>query len=207
MNPDLHIATITKNITLKIDLYIGRGRGYVPAEENNTEGMPLGFIAMDSIFTPIRNVRYSVENTRVGQRTDYEKLILEVQTDGSIQPDEALSVAGKIIADHVSLFTKFAPITEEETMEQDVQQDDAEFERIRTLLMTRMEDIELSVRSHNCLRSAEIETLGQLVSKHEEELLKFKNFGKKSLAELKELVESKGLHFGMDVSKYRLNEK
>ncbi|MFN3393137.1 MAG: DNA-directed RNA polymerase subunit alpha [Candidatus Thermochlorobacter sp.] len=207
LNPDLHIATITKNITLKIDLYIGRGRGYVPAEENNTEGMPLGFIAMDSIFTPIRNVRYSVENTRVGQRTDYEKLILEVQTDGSIQPDEALSVAGKIIADHVSLFTKFAPITEEETMEQDVQQDDAEFERIRTLLMTRMEDIELSVRSHNCLRSAEIETLGQLVSKHEEELLKFKNFGKKSLAELKELVESKGLRFGMDVSKYRLNEK
>lgn len=208
LNPDLHIATLTKKgITLKIDLYIGRGRGYVPAEENKPEGMPLGFIAVDSIFTPIRNVRYSVENTRVGQRTDYEKLILEVQTDGSIQPDEAVSMAGKIIADHVSLFTKFAPTTEEEPAEQDMQQDDAEFERIRTLLMTRMEDIELSVRSHNCLRSAEIETLGQLVSKQEEELLKFKNFGKKSLAELKELVEAKGLRFGMDVSKYRLNEK
>lgn len=207
LNPDLHIATLTKNVKVKMDIYVGRGRGYVPAEENKPEGMPLGFIAMDSIFTPIRNVKYTVENTRVGQRTDYEKLILEVTTDGSIQPDEAVSLAGKIIADHVSLFTKFAPAAEEEPVEQEVKEDDEEFERMRNLLMTRMEDIELSVRSHNCLRSAEIETLGQLVSKREEELLKFKNFGKKSLAELKELVESKGLHFGMDVSKYRLNEK
>ncbi|KER10815.1 MAG: DNA-directed RNA polymerase subunit alpha [[Candidatus Thermochlorobacteriaceae] bacterium GBChlB] len=206
LNTDLHIATITKGITLKIDLYIGRGRGYVPAEENKPDGMPIGFIPIDSIYTPIRNVKYSVENTRVGQRTDYEKLILEVETDGSVQPDEAASMAGRIISDHIKLFSQFSPTIEEEEVPESDTQTDAEFERIRNILMTRMEDIELSVRSHNCLRSAEIETLGQLVSKREEELLGFKNFGKKSLAELKELVESKGLHFGMDVSKYRLKE-
>jgi DNA-directed RNA polymerase subunit alpha len=206
LNPDLHIATLNKNATIKIDIYVGRGRGYVPSEENKPDNMPIGFIAMDSIYTPIRNVKYSIENTRVGQKIDYEKLILEVETDGSIAPDEAVSMAGKIITDHIKLFATFTPTTEEETAVPETQEDDAEFERMRQLLLTRIEDLELSVRSHNCLRSAEIETLGQLVAKREEELLNFKNFGKKSLMELKELIESKNLHFGMDVSKYRLKE-
>lgn len=206
LNPELRIATLNKNATLKIDIYVGRGRGYVPAEENKPENMPIGFIPMDAIYTPIRNVKYSVENTRVEQKIDYEKLILEVETDGSILPDEAVSMAGKIITEHIKLFAAFTPTTEEEPVTAEAQEDDAEFERMRQLLMTRIEDLELSVRSHNCLRSAEIETLGQLVSRREEELLNFKNFGKKSLTELKELVESKGLRFGMDVSKYRLKE-
>ncbi|NTW49587.1 MAG: DNA-directed RNA polymerase subunit alpha [Chlorobiales bacterium] len=205
LNPDQHIATLNKDATLKIDLYVGRGRGYVPSEDNKPEGMPIGFISVDSIFTPIRNVRYSIENTRVGQRTDYEKLVLEVQTDGSIAPDEAVSMAGKIINEHIRLFSQFTP-TQEEEVEEEVQLEDEEFENMRKLLQTRIEDLELSVRSHNCLRSAEIESLGQLVSKREEELLGFKNFGKKSLAELKELLEVKNLHFGMDVVKYRLKE-
>lgn len=207
LNPDLHIATLNKNATLKIDLFVGRGRGYVPSEENKPDGMPLGFIAIDSIYTPIRNVRYSVENTRVGQRTDYEKLVLEVETDGSIAPDEALSAAGKIISDHIRLFSQFTPTEEEEVVEDEGKKSDVEFDTMRKLLLTRVEDLELSVRSHNCLRSAEIETLGQLVGKREDELLNFKNFGKKSLTELKEMIVSKNLHFGMDIAKYRLNER
>jgi len=205
LNPDLHIATLNEDATLKVDVYVGRGRGYVPAEENKLDSMPIGYIAVDSIFTPIRNVKYSVQNTRVGQRTDYEKLSLEVESDGSIAPDEAVSMAGKIINDHVKLFSLFSP-TQEEEIEEEVQQEDEEFENMRKLLMTRIEDLELSVRSHNCLRSAEIDTLGQLVSKREDELLGYKNFGKKSLAELKELLESKSLSFGMEVTKYRLNQ-
>lgn len=206
LNPDLHIATLNKNATLKVDLYVGRGRGYVPSEENKLEGMPVGFIAIDSIYTPIRNVKYSVENTRVGQRTDYEKLVMEVETDGSVTPDEALSSAGKIISDHIRLFSQFTPTEEEEVAEDENKKADAEHDSMRKLLLTRVEDLELSVRSHNCLRSAEIETLGQLVSKREDELLNFKNFGKKSLTELKEMIISRGLHFGMDVAKYRLKE-
>lgn len=203
LNPEMHICTLNENVVLKIDIFVGRGRGYVPAEENKLETMPIGFISMDSIFTPIKNVKYSVQNTRVGQRTDYEKLILEVETDGSIAPDEAISLGGKIINDHVKLFSQFSPTQEEET-EEEVQQEDEEYENMRKLLLTRIEDLELSVRSHNCLRSAEIDTLGQLVSKREDELLGYKNFGKKSLAELKELLESKSLSFGIDISKYRL---
>ncbi|ACF13578.1 DNA-directed RNA polymerase, alpha subunit [Chloroherpeton thalassium ATCC 35110] len=205
LNPEHHIATLNEDATLKIDVSVGRGRGYMPAEDNKPETMPIGYISVDSIFTPIRNVKYSVENTRVGQRTDYEKLSLEVETDGSIAPDEAVSMAGKIINDHVRLFSLFSP-TQEEEVEEEVQQEDEEFENMRKLLMTRIEDLELSVRSHNCLRSAEIDTLGQLVSKREDELLGYKNFGKKSLAELKELLESKNLSFGMEVTKYRLNQ-
>lgn len=203
LNGDLHIATVNEGAKLSMDVYIGRGRGYVPAEENRGDGMPIGFIALDAIFTPIKNVRFSVENTRVGQRTDYEKMILDVETDGSISPDDSISLAGKIINDHVSLFANFSP-TEEEFTEEEYKQQDDEFENMRKLLQTRIEDLDLSVRSHNCLRLAEIETLGDLVSRKEEELLTYKNFGKKSLTELKEQLEKFDLKFGMDVTKYQM---
>ena len=203
LNKDLHIATVNEGAKLSMDIYIGRGRGYVPAEDNRGEGMPIGFIALDAIFTPIKNVRFSVENTRVGQRTDYEKMILDVETDGSISPDDSISLAGKIINDHVSLFANFSP-TEEEFTEEEYKQQDDEFENMRKLLQTRIEDLDLSVRSHNCLRLAEIETLGDLVSRKEEELLTYKNFGKKSLTELKEQLEKFDLKFGMDVTKYQM---
>ncbi len=203
LNKDLHIATLNEHARLCIDIYIGRGRGYVPAEENRGDGMPIGFIALDSIFTPIKNVRFSVENTRVGQRTDYEKMILDVETDGSISPDDSISLAGKIINEHVSLFADFSP-AEEEFAEEEYKQLDDEFENMRKLLLTRIEDLDLSVRSHNCLRLAEIETLGDLVSRREDELLTYKNFGKKSLTELKEQLDKFDLKFGMDITRYQM---
>ncbi len=203
LNKDLHLATVNEGAKLSMDVYIGRGRGYVPAEENRGEGMPIGFIALDAIFTPIKNVKFSVENTRVGQRTDYEKMILDVETDGSISPDDSISLAGKIINDHVALFANFSP-TEEEFTEEEYKQQDDEFENMRKLLQTRIEDLDLSVRSHNCLRLAEIETLGDLVSRKEEELLTYKNFGKKSLTELREQLEKFDLKFGMDITKYQM---
>ncbi len=203
LNGDLHIATVNEGSTLELDIYIGRGRGYVPAEENRADGMPIGFIPLDAIFTPIKNVRFSVENTRVGQRTDYEKMILNVETDGSISPDDSISLAGKIINEHVSLFADFSP-TEEEFSEEEYKQQDDEFENMRKLLLTRIEDLDLSVRSHNCLRLAEIETLADLVSRKEDELLTYKNFGKKSLMELKEQLDKFELKFGMDVTKYQM---
>ncbi len=203
LNRDLHIATVNEGAELTIDIYIGRGRGYVPADENRGEGMPIGFIALDAVYTPIKNVKFSVENTRVGQRTDYEKMVLDVETDGSISPDDAISLAGKIINDHVSLFADFSPAEEEFTEEEYKQQDD-EFESMLKLLQTRIEDLELSVRSHNCLRLADIETLGDLVSRKEEELLTYKNFGKKSLTELREQLEKYNLKFGMDITKYQM---
>ncbi len=203
LNKELHLATVNEGAKLSMDVYIGRGRGYVPAEENRGDGMPIGFIAIDAIFTPIKNVKFSVENTRVGQRTDYEKMILDVETDGSISPDDSISLAGKIINEHVSLFANFSPAEEEFTEEEYKQQDD-EFENMRKLLQTRIEDLDLSVRSHNCLRLAEIETLGDLVSRKEEELLTYKNFGKKSLMELKEQLEKFELKFGMDITKYQM---
>ncbi len=203
LNSDLHIATVNSGAKLSMDVYIGRGRGYVPAEENRGEGMPIGFIALDAIFTPIKNVKFSVENTRVGQRTDYEKMILDVETDGSISPDDSISLAGKIINEHVSLFANFSP-TEEEFTEEEYKQQDDEFENMRKLFQTRIEDLDLSVRSHNCLRLAEIETLGDLVSRKEDELLTYKNFGKKSLMELKEQLEKFDLKFGMDITKYQM---
>ena len=203
LNGDLHIATVNEGAKLSMDVYIGRGRGYVPAEENRGEGMPIGFIALDAIFTPIKNVKFSVENTRVGQRTDYEKMILDVETDGSISPDDSISLAGKIINEHVSLFANFSP-TEEDFTEEEYKQQDDEFESMRKLFQTRIEDLDLSVRSHNCLRLAEIETLGDLVSRKEDELLTYKNFGKKSLMELKEQLEKFELKFGMDITKYQM---
>jgi DNA-directed RNA polymerase subunit alpha len=203
LNKDLHIATVNEGSTLNIDVYIGRGRGYTPAEESRPDSMPIGYIAIDAIYTPIRNVKFAVENTRVGQRTDYEKMVLDVETDGSITPDDSISLAGRIINEHVTFFANFSP-TEEEFTEEEYKQQDDEFETMRRLLNTKIEDLDLSVRSHNCLRLAEIDTIGDLVSRKEDELLNYKNFGKKSLTELKEQLEKFELKFGMDITRYQM---
>lgn len=199
LNPDLVIATLNKDANFEIELRIGRGRGYVPADENKSPDQPIGMIAIDSIFSPIKNVRYFVETTRVGGQIDFEKLILEIETDGSMTPEDALTHAGKILRDHVQLFINFGaePETEKPQSEQE-----AEIARIRKNLMMSVDELELSVRSHNCLRSANIKTLADLVRRSESELLKFRNFGRKSLAELSAIVDELGLSFGMDVDKY-----
>lgn len=202
LNPDHLIATLNKNTELKIELKIGRGRGYLPAEENAASDLPIGTVALDAIFNPIRKVNYLVENTRVGHRTDYERLILEVWTDGSITPDDALTYAGKILKDHIELFISFDVETEKE----EVPEIDEEAVRIRKLLKMNVDELELSVRSHNCLKAANIQTIGDLVKRDEPEMLKFRNFGRKSLQELAKILEEKGLHFGMDVEKYLKGE-
>jgi DNA-directed RNA polymerase subunit alpha len=199
LNPSLHIATLNPNADFELELRLGRGIGYVTAEENKMPEQPTGVVPIDSIFSPIKNVRYFVETTRVGQQTDYEKLTLEVETDGSITPEDSLAFAGKTLRDHIQLFISFD--TEPETEKHESEQD-AEVERIRKVLNTPVDELELSVRSHNCLRAANIKTIADLVRREEAELLKFRNFGRKSLAELAEIVEAEGLTFGMDVSKY-----
>jgi DNA-directed RNA polymerase subunit alpha len=199
LNPSLHIATLNPNADFELELRLGRGIGYVTSEENKMPEQPTGVVPIDSIFTPIKNVRYFVETTRVGQQTDYEKLTLEVETDGSITPEDSLAFAGKTLRDHIQLFISFD--TEPETEKHESEQD-AEVERIRKVLNTPVDELELSVRSHNCLRAANIKTIADLVRRDEAELLKFRNFGRKSLAELAEIVEAEGLTFGMDVSKY-----
>ena len=199
LNPGQHLATLNAGADLEIELFIGKGKGYVPAEDNKSADQPVGTIAIDSIYTPIRNVRYFVEQTRVGQTTDYEKLILEVETDGSITPDDALAQAAKILQEHVQLFLNFS--VEAESAE-DAKEKDSEYARIRKVLQMSVDELELSVRSHNCLRAANIKTLADLVRRDEPELLKFRNFGRKSLAELSEIIEQYGLTFGMDVEKY-----
>ncbi|HEX7571903.1 MAG TPA: DNA-directed RNA polymerase subunit alpha [Bacteroidota bacterium] len=199
LNPKMHIATLNTEANFELDLRIGRGIGYVVAEENKAVDQTLGVIPIDSVFTPIVNVRYFVETTRVGQQTDYEKLTIELDTDGSITPDDALAFAGKILRDHIQLFINFdmEPEAPKEESEQD-----AEFARIRKVLLTPVDELELSVRSHNCLRAANIKTIADLVRRDESELLKFRNFGRKSLAELAEIIEAEKLTFGMDVTKY-----
>jgi DNA-directed RNA polymerase subunit alpha len=199
LNPSLHVATLNSDAAFELDLRIGRGVGYVTADENKSADQVLGVIPIDSIFTPIRNVRYYVETTRVGQQTDYEKLTIEIDTDGSITPEDAMAYAGKILRDHIQLFINFdiEPETEKVETEQD-----AEFQRVRKVLMTPVDELELSVRSHNCLRAANIRTIADLVRREESELLKFRNFGRKSLAELSEIIERENLKFGMDVEKY-----
>ena len=203
LNPDHHIATLNEEAELKLELKIGRGRGYLPAEENKLPDQPIGTIPIDAIFNPIRKVNYSIENTRVGHRIDYERLILEVETDGSVTPDDALTFAGKILKDHIELFISFDVEPEEEEV---VSQIDEEALRIRKLLKMSVEELELSVRSHNCLKAADIQTIGDLVGRDEQEMLKFRNFGRKSLQELSKILEEKGLHFGMDVKKYLQGE-
>ncbi|NOZ62903.1 MAG: DNA-directed RNA polymerase subunit alpha [Calditrichaeota bacterium] len=198
LNPDLHIATLNEDADFRLELRIGRGKGYVPAEENKLPDQPIGTIPIDAIFSPVTRVSYVVENTRVGQKVDYERLILEVRTDGSITPDDALTYAGKILKDHIQLFINF-DIEQEPEEEPDI---DEEVVRIRKLLRMSVDELELSVRSHNCLMAANIKTIGDLVRRDEQEMLKFRNFGRKSLTELSKILEEKGLHFGMDVEKY-----
>jgi DNA-directed RNA polymerase subunit alpha len=203
LNPDLHIATLNKNLKLDVEIRVGKGVGYVPASENISPEQSIGVIPIDSIFTPIKNVKYDVENVRIGDKADYEKLTIEITTDGSITPDDALTQAAKILREHVQLFINF-DIEQEE--EQTAVPKDTETERIRKILLTPVDDLELSVRSHNCLKAANIKNLAELVRKDEQEMLKFRNFGRKSLSELMEIVETLGLEFGMDVDKYLKEE-
>ena len=199
LNPELVIANLADDAELEIELRVGRGRGYVPAEEMSFEDEDVNLIPIDAIFTPIKSVKFNVENVRVGQRTDYEKLVMDVETDGSVNAKEALTIAGKILKEHIEKF-----ITEkiEEPFTQEEEEVDAEKQRVANLLRTSIEDLNLSVRAYNCLKSANINTIGELVSRDEQDLLKFRNFGKKSLTELVEVIEEKNLQFGMDVSKF-----
>ncbi len=199
LNPELHIATLNEDADFQMELRVGRGRGYVTAEDNKTGDMPIGTIAIDSIFTPVTRVAYHVENTRVGQRTDYEKLILEIHTDGTLSPADALSYAGRILRDHIQIFINNEVVETEEEEEPEV---DEEMLRIKRLLQMSVDELELSVRSHNCLTAADIHTIADLVRRDEQEMLKFRNFGRKSLTELSKILAEKGLHFGMDVDKY-----
>jgi DNA-directed RNA polymerase subunit alpha len=203
LNPDLHLATLNKNAKFDVELRVGKGKGYVPAFENASPDYTIGMIPIDSIFTPIKNVKFDVENVRIGDKNDYEKLTIEIATDGSITPDDALTQAAKIMRDHIQLFINF-DIDQEE--EQAISQKDSEKERIKRILLTSVDDLELSVRSHNCLKAANIKNLADLVKRDESEMLRFRNFGRKSLAELMEIVENLGLEFGMDIDKYLKEE-
>ncbi|MCS6903873.1 MAG: DNA-directed RNA polymerase subunit alpha [Bacteroidia bacterium] len=204
-NPEHIIAHLSPDAQLDIELTVGKGRGYRPAEENKTPDMGIGEIAIDSIFTPIRNVKITVENTRVEQKTDYEQLLLEVTTDGTIDPETALKEAANILIKHFMLFSdsNIQLKTQEPAPTKEV---DENFLAMRKLLKTPLSELDLSVRAYNCLKAAEIKTLGDLVSYNIADLLKFRNFGKKSLSELEELVANKNLTFGMDVAKYHLDE-
>ncbi len=203
LNPTHHIATLAQDGELDIELRIGRGRGYLPAEENKIADAPLGMIAIDAIYTPITNVRYIVEPTRVGQKTDYEKLTMEINTDGSVTPQEALLQASGILQDHIQLFLNFGTHVEEDV---ESARRKAEVRRMREVLLTPVDKLGLSVRSYNCLKAANIRTISDLVRRQESEMLKFKNFGRKSLAELTQIVQEKGLEFGMDVESYLTEE-
>ncbi|MBP8975803.1 MAG: DNA-directed RNA polymerase subunit alpha [Bacteroidetes bacterium] len=199
LNPSCHLATLNGEADFELELRFGRGKGYVTAEENKMIDQPVGTIPIDSIFTPIKNVTFVVEPTRVGGQTDFEKLVLEIETDGSITPQDAVIMAAKILRDHLQLFINLGAEPEADKQESD---HEAEVANIRKILQMSVDELELSVRSHNCLRSANIKTMADLVRKSETELLKFRNFGRKSLAELSEIIEQYGLKFGMDVDKY-----
>jgi DNA-directed RNA polymerase subunit alpha len=205
LNPDLVICNLEKGVKLEMELTIEKGRGYVPAEENKKANAPLGVIAIDSIFTPVKNVKYSIENYRVEQKTDYEKLIFEIITDGSIHPKDALTEAAKTLIHHFLLFSDERITLEADEIAQ-TETYDEESLHMRQLLKTKLIDMDLSVRALNCLKAAEVDTLGDLVSYNKNDLMKFRNFGKKSLTELEELVVLKGLSFGMDLAKYKLDK-
>ncbi|GGG89596.1 DNA-directed RNA polymerase subunit alpha [Polaribacter pacificus] len=204
LNPDLVICNMDKSVNLNMELTIEKGRGFVPAEENKKAGLPLGTIFTDSIYTPIKNVKYAVENFRVEQKTDYEKLVFDIDTDGSISPKDALTEAAKILIHHFMLFSDERITLEADEIAQ-TETYDEESLHMRQLLKTKLVDMDLSVRALNCLKAAEVDTLGDLVSFNKNDLMKFRNFGKKSLTELDELVHVKGLTFGMDLSKYKLD--
>ena len=206
LNPDLVICTMDPSASLQIDLTINKGRGYVPSIENNTGDEELGVIPIDSIFTPIRNVKFVVENYRVEQKTDYEKLVLDIDTDGSIHPKEALKEAAKILIYHFMLFSD-EKITLDTEDAAGTEEFDEEVLHMRQLLKSKLVDMDLSVRALNCLKAADVETLGELVVFNKNDLLKFRNFGKKSLTELDELLISLNLNFGMDISKYKLDKE
>jgi len=204
LNPDLVICHMDKSVKLNMELSIEKGRGFVPAEENKKSSAPIGTIFTDSIYTPIKNVKYAIENFRVEQKTDYEKLIFDIETDGSINPKDALTEAAKILIHHFMLFSDERITLEADEIAQ-TETYDEESLHMRQLLKTRLIDMDLSVRALNCLKAAEVDTLGDLVSFNKSDLMKFRNFGKKSLTELEELVIVKGLNFGMDLVKYKLD--
>ena len=206
LNPDLVICQMEPSVTLTMELHVGKGRGYVPAEENRIENAPFGLIAMDAIYTPIKNVNYLMEYFRVEQKTDYEKLILEVTTDGSIHPKDALKEAAKILIHHFMLFSD-ERISLELPEEEKGTELDEESLRMRQLLLTKLSEVEISVRALNCLKAADIETFADLVSVPRHELMKFRNFGKKSLSEIDLLMENMNLSFGIDVTKYNIEKK
>ncbi len=206
LNPDQIICHMEPNVKLSIELTVEKGRGYVPADENKRMNAPIGTIAMDSIHTPIKNIRYHTENYRVEQKTDYEKLVFEINTDGSIHPKEALKEAAKILIHHFMLFSdeRITLDTEDKTVTEEFDESSL---HTRQLLKTKLVDLDLSVRALNCLKAADVETLGELVQFNKNDLLKFRNFGKKSLTELEDLVKLKGLEFGMNISKYKLDKE
>lgn len=206
LNPDLVICNMEKEVQLQIELSINKGRGYIPANENMPIDAEIGLIPIDAIYTPIKNVKYSVENYRVEQKTDYEKLVFEIETDGSIHPKDALKEAAKILIHHFMLFSD-----EKITLDSDDKYGNEEFDEevlhMRQLLKTKLVDMDLSVRALNCLKAADVETLGELVRFNKNDLLKFRNFGKKSLTELEALLDNNSLTFGMDISKYKLDKE
>jgi DNA-directed RNA polymerase subunit alpha len=196
LNPEMHVCELTDNSEFEMEIDIESGRGYVNAEGNQWDEAPAGTVYVDALFSPVTKVAFQVENTRVGQKTDYDRLILEINTNGAISPEDALSYAGKLLKDHLRLFIHM----DEEVMVEEEAQEDEEIVRVRNLLRTRVDELELSVRSSNCLRAANIQTLEDLVTKSEPEMLKYRNFGRKSLNEIGSLLESMGLSFGMDIS-------
>ena len=206
LNPDHVICHLDESARFEMELTIEKGRGYVGAEDNKPTEQNFGFIAIDSIFTPIKNVKYSVENTRVEQKTDYEQLTLDIQTDGSIHPEDALKGAANILIRHFMLFSDQNMIMETQEAGEPEQVDE-ELLHMRKMLKTNLNDLDLSVRAYNCLKAAEVRTLGDLISLEISDMMKFRNFGKKSLAELEQLISDKGLTFGMDLGKYNLEEE
>jgi DNA-directed RNA polymerase subunit alpha len=200
MNPDLLICTLDSSARMDVELTIGKGRGYVPAEDNKPKDAPLGYIPIDAIFTPIKNVKYNIENTRVEQRTDFEKLIMEVSTDGTIHPEEAVKQASRILIQHLMIITD-ENITFDNKEEKKEDLVDEQTLQLRKVLKTPLEDLDLSVRAFNCLKAAKINSLSELVQYEQEDLMKFRNFGQKSLAEIEQVLTERGLHFGMDLVK------
>ena len=206
LNPDMVICNMESSVTLELELNVAKGRGYINAEENKVADGPVGIIAVDSIFTPIKNVKYTIENYRVEQKTDYEKLLLDISTDGSIHPEDALKEGAKILIQHFMLFSDENMLLESQAKEE-TKVVDEEILHMRKVLKTELVDLDLSVRALNCLKAADIRTLSELVTYDVADMLKFRNFGKKSLSEIQELVKSKGLSFGMNLGKYKLDEE
>lgn len=205
MNPELVICTLDSSAKLDIELTIGKGRGYVPAEENKVKDAPVGLIPIDSIYTPIKNVKYSIENTRVEQRTDYEKLVMEVVTDGTIHPEEAVKQASRILIQHLMIITD-ENITFDNKEEKKEDLVDEQTLQLRKVLKTPLEDLDLSVRAFNCLKAAKINSLSELVQYEQEDLMKFRNFGQKSLSEIEQVLNERGLGFGMDLQKLGIDK-